>query len=94
MFVYYGTDWGPMPKLSELIAEGKDIRFSNGKNKNILMRKMKDGWTSQKDDASNKVNKGTSKSVVLKEEPIRYIKKLYASQYKITSPANVELDWK
>jgi hypothetical protein len=83
-----------MLKLTELIAEGKEIRLSNGKGKNILMRKMKDGWTSQKDDASTKQNKGTSKSVVLKEEPVRYIKKLYASQYKITSPSNVQLDWK
>ena len=82
-----------MTKLSELIAQGKEIRLSNGKNKNILMKKMKDGWTTQKDDLSSKANKGTSKSVVLKEEPVRYIKKLYASQYKIVSPANVQLDW-
>ncbi|MDR2866160.1 MAG: hypothetical protein LBV13_01980 [Methanomassiliicoccaceae archaeon] len=82
-----------MPKLSELIAEGKEIRFSNGKQKNILMKKTKNGWTTQKDDASNKVNKGTSKSVILKEEPMRYIKKLYASQYKIVSPSGVQIDW-
>jgi len=83
-----------MTKLSELISEGKEIRLSNGKGKNILMKKTKDGWTSRKDDQSNKQNKGTSKSVILKEEPVRYIKKLYASQYKIVSPANVELDWR
>jgi len=82
-----------MTKLSELIAQGKDIRLSNGKKKNILMRKMKDGWITQKDDGNNKANKGTSKSVVLKEDPVRYIKKLYASQYKIMSPADVQLDW-
>ena len=80
--------------MTELIAQGKEIRFSNGKNKNILMRRTKDGWTSQKDDQSNKVNKGTSKSVLLKEEPMRYIKKLYASQYKIVSPSDVQLDWR
>ena len=82
-----------MSKLSELIAEGKEIRLSNGKKKNIIMRKMKDGWISHKDDGNNKSNKGTSKSVVLKEEPVRYIKKLYANQYKIVSPSNVQLDW-
>ena len=81
-----------MPKLSEVIAEGKEIRLSNGKGKNILMKKNKDGWTTRKDEPSNKANKGTSKSVVLKEDPYRYVKKLYASQYKITSPADVRLD--
>jgi hypothetical protein len=81
-----------MPKLSELISEGKEMRFSNGKKKNIVMKKTKDGWTTQKDDQS-KAKKGTSKSVILKEDPVRYIKKLYASQYKIVSPMNVQIDW-
>jgi hypothetical protein len=58
-----------------------------------MMKKMKDGWITQKDDGNSKANKGTSKSVVLKEDPVRYIKKLYASQYKIMSPADVQLDW-
>ena len=82
-----------MPKLSELISEGKEIRLSNKKNKNIVMKKTKNGWTTQKDDLNNKANRGTSGSVILKEEPMRYIKKLYASQYKIVSPANVKIDW-
>ena len=82
-----------MPKLSELISEGKEIRLSNKKNKNIVMKKTKNGWTTQKDDLNNKANRGTSSSVILKEEPMRYIKKLYASQYKIVSPANVKIDW-
>jgi hypothetical protein len=81
-----------MPKLSEVIAQGKEIRLSNGKQKNIVMRKTKDGWVTHKDDGNNKANRGTSKSVLLKEDPKRYVKKLYASQYKITSPANVQLD--
>jgi len=81
-----------MPKLSDIIAQGAEIRLSNGKGKNILMKKMKDGWTSRKDDQSNKANKGTSKSVVLKEDPFRYVKKLYASQYKIVSPAGVTIE--
>jgi hypothetical protein len=82
-----------MPKLSELISEGKEIRLSNGKNRNILMRRTKDGWTTRKDDASNKANRGSSKgSFILKEDPVRYIKKLYASQYKIVSPAGVQID--
>jgi hypothetical protein len=85
-----------MLKLSELIAQGVEIRLSNGKNKNILMKRTKDGWTSRKDDQNNKVNRraGASKSILLKEEPMRYIKKLYGSQYKIVSPENVELDWR
>ena len=82
-----------MPKLSEVIAQGKEIILSNGKQKNIKMKRTKDGWASQKYDESNKVNKGTSKSIILKEDPKRYIRKLYASQYKIVSPAPVELDW-
>ena len=82
-----------MPKLSEIIAQGVEIRLSNGKGKNILMKKMKDGWTSRKDDQNNKANKGTSKSILLKEDPKRYIRKLYASQYKVVSPTSVELDW-
>jgi hypothetical protein len=81
-----------MPKLSEVIAAGKEIRLSNGKGKNILMKKMKDGWTSRKDDQSAKANRGTSKSVVLKEDAFRYVKKLYASQYRIVSPDNVTLE--
>ncbi|MCL2607637.1 MAG: hypothetical protein FWD92_03670 [Methanomassiliicoccaceae archaeon] len=82
-----------MQRLSELISEGREIRLSNGKQKNIVMRKTKNGWTSQKDDSSNKVNKGSSKSVLLKEDPIRYVRRLYSLQYKITSPSNVQLDW-
>jgi len=82
-----------MPKLSELISEGKEIRLSNGKKKNIVMKRNKNGWISQKDDGNSKANKGTSSSVLLKEDPVRYIKRLYAYQYKIVSPANVQLDW-
>jgi hypothetical protein len=82
-----------MPKLSELISEGKEIRLSNRKKKNIVMKRTKNGWTSQKDDAGNKANRGTSGSILLKEEPMRYIRRLYAYQYKIVSPANVQLDW-
>jgi len=82
-----------MQKLSELISEGREIRLSNGKQKNIVMRMTKNGWVSQKDDLNNKVNKGSSKSVLLKEEPMRYVRRLYSLQYKITSPSNVQLDW-
>ena len=57
------------------------------------MRMTKNGWVSQKDDLNNKVNKGSSKSVLLKEEPMRYVRRLYSLQYKITSPSNVQLDW-
>jgi len=81
-----------MPKLSELISQGKEIRLSNGKQKNIVMKKTKDGWTTRKDDLNNKANRGTSKSVLLKEDPMRYVRKLYASQYRITSPADVQLE--
>ena len=82
-----------MVKLSELISNGDEIRLSNGKKKNIIMKKTKNGWVTHKDDLTTKQSKGTSKSVLLKEEPMRYIKKLYASQYKITSPQDVQIDW-
>ena len=82
-----------MPKLSELIAQGKEMQFSNGKGKNIAMRKTKNGWTTQKGSNDNRANKGTSKSVLLKEDAMRYVRKLYAAQYKIVSPSNVQLDW-
>jgi len=83
-----------MPKLSEIIAQGKDIHLYDGRSKRIVMKKNKDGWTTLKDSGGSKgAKKGTSKSVVLKEDPIRYLKKLYASQYKIITPANVEIDW-
>ncbi|MCL1984369.1 MAG: hypothetical protein FWG58_03090 [Methanomassiliicoccaceae archaeon] len=83
-----------MPKLSELISEGKDIHLSDGKQKNIVIRRTKNGWTSNKEETSNRSKKGTSKSILLKEDPIRYVKKLYANQYKIVSPSGVTLDWK
>ncbi|MCL2143848.1 MAG: hypothetical protein FWH44_06305 [Methanomassiliicoccaceae archaeon] len=82
-----------MPKLSELIAEGAEIRLSNGKQRTILMKRTKNGWITQKGTTDNKANKGRIGSVILKEEPKRYIRKLYASQYKIVSPSNVQLDW-
>ncbi|MCL2712277.1 MAG: hypothetical protein FWD37_03245 [Methanomassiliicoccaceae archaeon] len=82
-----------MAKLSELISKGAEIRLSNGKNKNILIKPSKNGWTTRKDDLNNKANRGKTGSVVLKEDPVRYIKKLYANQYKIVSPADVQLDW-
>ena len=82
-----------MQKLSELISQGREIRLSNGKQKNIVMRMTKNGWVSQKDDMNNKVNKGSSRSVLLKEDPVRYVRRLYSLQYKITSPSNVQLDW-
>jgi len=78
-----------MPKLSEIIAEGKEIYLSNGKNKNIMMKRTKDGWISQKAESG----KGAKKGSVLKEDPIVYVKRLYNYQYKITSPSNVQLDW-
>jgi hypothetical protein len=82
-----------MPKLSELIAQGKEIRLTNSrKNKNIMMKRTKDGWITQKYDEGNKANRGPSGSVLLKEDPKRYIKKLYASQYRIFYPEGVELD--
>ncbi|MCL1904746.1 MAG: hypothetical protein FWG19_01310 [Methanomassiliicoccaceae archaeon] len=83
-----------MPKLSELISEGQEIRLSNGKQKNIIMKRTKNGWTSNKEELSNRSKKGTSKSILLKEDPIVYVKKLYANQYKIVSPSGVTLDWK
>jgi hypothetical protein len=68
-----------MVKLSELIAEGKDIHLFNGRDKKIVMKRTKDGWASLKDSGSNSTGakKGTSKPVLLKEDPVRYIKKLY-----------------
>ena len=78
-----------MVKLSAIIAEGKDIHLSNGKGKDILMKKTKDGWLSQK--ASR--GKGGKKGSVLKEDALMYVKRLYGLQYKITSPVGVELDW-
>ena len=78
-----------MVKLSEIIAEGKDIHLSNGKQKNIVMKKTKHGWVSQKAESG----KGAKKPATLKEDPMVYVKRLYNNQYKITSPSNVELDW-
>ena len=78
-----------MVKLSALIAEGKELHLSNGKGKDIVMKRNKDGWLSHK--ASR--GKGGKKPSVLKEDAMMYVKRLYGLQYKITSPANVELDW-
>jgi hypothetical protein len=78
-----------MAKLSALIAEGKEIQLSNGKGKDIVMRKNKDGWLSEKAARG----KGGKKGSVLKEDAMMYVKRLYGLQYKITSPSGVELDW-
>lgn len=83
-----------MAKLSEIISQGIDIHLYDGKSKRIVMKKTKNGWATLKDSSGEKgAKKGPGKSVVLKEDPVRYIKKLYANQYKIVSPADVRLDW-
>ena len=89
MFVYHSINLCSMSKLSELISEGRDIYLSNGKDKNIVMKRTKDGWISQKATSG----KGGKKGSVLKEDPMIYVKRLYSHQYKITSPSNVQLDW-
>jgi hypothetical protein len=78
-----------MPKLSEMIAEGKEIHLSNGKGKDLVVRKTKNGWISHKSAAG----KGGKRQDVLKEDTMIYIKRLYSYQYKIVSPSDVELDW-
>jgi len=78
-----------MAKLSEIIAEGREIYLSNGKQKNIVMKRTKNGWISQKAESG----KGAKRPAVLKEDAIVYVKRLYGYQYKITSPSNVQLDW-